>query len=175
MSEAKTTDEKTLKAKPKTLTLKKPVDAGAVRQNASAGRGRGVVVEKVKRRSVGASPEAPARVETVVARPKTVQTTVSTNTTPSGRAVKSNTTAPAKGAPEGGAGAGVVLRTLTEGEREARTRALVDARERALGAGSRAGCGNRLRGGPGWVRSGTCRRRPARHGAVKPTAVDARA
>lgn len=128
MSETKSTGEKTLTAKPKTLSLKKPVDAGAVRQGLSQGRGRGVVVEKVKRRTVGGSADTAARAEAPVAKPKTVQTAKPAATTPSGRAARASATQAET--PAAAAAPGVVLRTLTEGEREARTRALVDARER---------------------------------------------
>ncbi len=134
MTDTKTTDEKTLAAKPKkTLTLKKPVDAGAVRQNLAQGRNRGVVVEKVKRRTVGAPSEAAARSEAPVAKPKTVQTSRPAAKTPSGRAVRA-AAAPAGDNQAAAPGAGVVLRTLTESEQQARTRALVDARERELEA-----------------------------------------
>ncbi|HEY9211755.1 MAG TPA: translation initiation factor IF-2 associated domain-containing protein, partial [Ancylobacter sp.] len=46
----------------KTLTLKRPVEQGVVRQSFSHGRSKSVVVEKVKRRILGPGdkPEAPA-------------------------------------------------------------------------------------------------------------------
>ncbi len=135
MSETKDTGEKTLTAKPKTLTLKRPVEQGVVRQSFSHGRTKAVVVEKVKRRTVGGPAEPAPRAEAPVSQPKTVQTAAPAAKTPSGRAPR------AKG-PEGdggsGAQAGVVLRTLTEEEREARAKALVDARERELEAREQA-------------------------------------
>ena len=135
MSETKSTGDKTLTAKPKTLTLKRPVEAGVVRQSFSHGRNKAVVVEKVKRRTVGGAAEPAARAEAPVAQPKTIQTAKPAAKTPSGRAARTPG-AQAEGA--SGAQPGVVLRTLTESEREARTRALVDARERELEARKQA-------------------------------------
>jgi translation initiation factor IF-2 len=66
MSETKTPGDKTLSVGPsKTLTLKRPVEQGTVRQSFSHGRTKAVVVEKVKRRTLGpseakAAPAAPA-------------------------------------------------------------------------------------------------------------------
>jgi translation initiation factor IF-2 len=135
MSETKSTGDKTLTAKPKTLTLKRPVEAGVVRQSFSHGRNKAVVVEKVKRRTVGGAAEPAARAEAPVAQPKTVQTAKPAAKTPSGRAAR---TSGAQAEGVAGAQPGVVLRTLTESEREARTRALVDARERELEARKQA-------------------------------------
>src|SRR5687767_11107759 len=54
MSDTKTPGDKTLHVSPsKTLTLKRPVEQGTVRQSFSHGRSKAVVVEKVKRRAVG--------------------------------------------------------------------------------------------------------------------------
>src|SRR2546427_10815010 len=60
-TETKNPGEKTLKvASTKTLTLKRGVEQGVVRQSFSHGRSKQVVVEKVKRRAVGeAKAEAP--------------------------------------------------------------------------------------------------------------------
>ena len=66
MSEPNNVGEKTLTVSPKTtLSLKRPVEQGTVRQSFSHGRTKQVVVEKVKRRVLGPG-EAPAR-ETVAA------------------------------------------------------------------------------------------------------------
>ena len=60
MTENKNTGDKTLHVTPaKTLTLKRPVEQGVVRQSFSHGRTKAVVVEKVKRRVIGHG-EAPA-------------------------------------------------------------------------------------------------------------------
>ncbi|WP_332122954.1 translation initiation factor IF-2 associated domain-containing protein, partial [Azorhizobium caulinodans] len=51
MNDTKTPGDKTLHPAPgKTLTLKRPVEQGTVRQSFSHGRSKSVVVEKVKRR-----------------------------------------------------------------------------------------------------------------------------
>uniref|UniRef100_UPI0037843A9D translation initiation factor IF-2 associated domain-containing protein n=1 Tax=Methylocella sp. TaxID=1978226 RepID=UPI0037843A9D len=56
MSETKNPGDHTLSVAPtKTLSLKRPVEAGIVRQSFSHGRSKAVVVEKVKRRVVGDS------------------------------------------------------------------------------------------------------------------------
>src|SRR6266480_2945358 len=120
MTETKNTGEKTLSVNPtKTLTLKRGVEQGVVRQSFSHGRSKAVVVEKVKRRGstpgearaaepVGAAERAPAR------QPKA--------SAASPAAVQSPAAAPKP--------SGVVLRTLTEEERSARAHALADARVR---------------------------------------------
>ncbi|WP_341988077.1 translation initiation factor IF-2 [Azorhizobium sp. AG788] len=54
MNDTKTPGDKTLHPAPgKTLTLKRPVEQGTVRQSFSHGRSKAVVVEKVKRRVIG--------------------------------------------------------------------------------------------------------------------------
>ncbi|MEA2936369.1 MAG: translation initiation factor, partial [Variibacter sp.] len=121
MSETKNTGEKTLHVAPtKTLTLKRGsgVEQGIVRQSFSHGRTKQVVVEKVKRRGVGdPKPEsaAPAS-ERTSARAAPMRSTAAPSIAPS---------APAVSKP-----AGVVLRTLTDEERNARAHALADARVR---------------------------------------------
>src|ERR1700756_5157981 len=65
MTETKNPGEKTLTVTPtKTLTLKRSVEQGVVRQSFSHGRSKAVVVEKVKRRTLGPGETKPA--ETVV-------------------------------------------------------------------------------------------------------------
>src|SRR6202158_6493285 len=106
----------------KTLTLKRGgVEQGVVRQSFSHGRSKAVVVEKVKRRAavpgeakaaepIGAAERAPAR------QPKA--------SAASPAAVQSPALSPAA-APKP---SGVVLRTLTDAERNARAHALAHAR-----------------------------------------------
>ena len=123
MSDTKNSGDKTLSA-PKTLSLKRPVEQGVVRQSFSHGRTKAVVVEKVKRRFVGAEApavkaEAPAPAPIV--KPQPAQT-------PSGRAAPARANAPQQSQRSGAPG--VVLRTLTEEERDARTRALLGAKGR---------------------------------------------
>src|ERR1700693_3369227 len=97
MSETKNPGEKKL-----TQSLKPRTETGVVRQSFSHGRSKQVVVEKIKRRTIGGQPEAkpePAPVEA----PKKVAA-----------APKAATPAPA---PVEAKPSGVVLRTLTEEER----------------------------------------------------------
>jgi translation initiation factor IF-2 len=107
----------------KTLTLKRGgVEQGVVRQSFSHGRSKAVVVEKVKRRISGpgeakAEPAAPDR----SAAPKR------TGAAAKAAAPASAATAAPAASPKA---SGVVLRTLTEDERNARAHALADARLR---------------------------------------------
>jgi translation initiation factor IF-2 len=113
----------------KTLTLKRAgVEQGVVRQSFSHGRSKAVVVEKVKRRIAGPG-EAKAEPVAVPDRgpvPKRVGVAVRTPVAPAAAAAVAapNTAAPAPKA------SGVVLRTLTDDERNARAHALADARVR---------------------------------------------
>src|SRR6185437_10079799 len=105
MSETKTPGDKKLSVSGKTLTLKPRTETGVVRQSFSHGRSKQVVVEKVKRRSIGGPSEAkaePAPVEAPASRPA-----VARNAAPA--AAPSPTDQPKT--------SGVVLRTLTEEER----------------------------------------------------------
>src|SRR5450830_1002325 len=114
MSETKNPGEKKLSVSGSKLTLKPRTETGVVRQSFSHGRSKQVVVEKVKRRSIGGSAETrpePAPVE----------------------APKKQAPAPRSAAPasvEAPKPSGVVLRTLTEEERVARAHALADSRVR---------------------------------------------
>ena len=113
MSDTKTPGEKKLSVSK--LTLKPRTETGVVRQSFSHGRSKQVVVEKVKRRSIGAAPEAKAE-------PAPVE--VARKPAAAGKA------APAPAAAEAPKPSGVVLRTLTEEERVARAHALADSRVR---------------------------------------------
>src|SRR5215470_11227043 len=121
MSETtKNSGEKLSVTPTKTLTLKRgSVEQGVVRQSFSHGRSKAVVVEKVKRRIPGpgeAKPEAPAADRG--AAPKRA-----------GAPLKA-AAAPAAAPAVPPKASGVVLRTLTEDERNARAHALADARLR---------------------------------------------
>src|SRR6478609_8928232 len=124
MSETKNPGEKKLSVSGKTLTLKPRTETGVVRQSFSHGRSKQVVVEKVKRRVVGGPGEAKAEVAPPV---------VETKKAP---AAKKTAPAPAPTLTPGDAAAlkpkpsGVVLRTLTDEERNARAHALADSRVR---------------------------------------------
>src|SRR5262249_3676946 len=110
--------DKTLKvASTKTLTLKRGVEQGMVRQSFSHGRTKPVVVEKVKRRVIG---PGEARVETAPAAAPQAH---------AGRRL-GGAAAPAAPAAPPPKPSGVVLRTLTDEERSARAHALADARVR---------------------------------------------
>ncbi|HEY2244099.1 MAG TPA: translation initiation factor IF-2 [Xanthobacteraceae bacterium] len=124
MSETtKNSGEKLSVTPTKTLTLKRGgVEQGVVRQSFSHGRSKAVVVEKVKRRISGpgeakAEPAAPDR----SAAPKR------TGAAAKAAAPASAATAAPAASPKA---SGVVLRTLTEDERNARAHALADARLR---------------------------------------------
>jgi translation initiation factor IF-2 len=107
------TEEKTARGGQKmTLNVRRTVESGHVRQSFSHGRSKSVVVEKKKRRVIGgaAQPleepkEAPKAPRTVVAEPK-----------PKAEEPQRRT--------------GVVLKQLSEEEKDLRQRALVEARQR---------------------------------------------
>jgi len=122
-TETKNPGDKTLKvATTKTLTLKRGVEQGMVRQSFSHGRTKPVVVEKVKRRVVG---PGETKVETAAAAAPAPSARRTVGKAGPGAA------APAPAAPAAAPKAsGVVLRTLTEEERSARAHALADARVR---------------------------------------------
>src|SRR5579863_3550093 len=114
----KNSGEKLSVTSTKTLTLKRGgVEQGVVRQSFSHGRSKSVVVEKVKRR-VGPGDARPEPVAAPIERAATPKRTVTTAKAPA---------APVA-APVSPAAAlrpsGVVLRTLTDEERNARAHAL---------------------------------------------------
>ena len=114
MSETKNPGEKRLGVGGGKLTLRPRTETGVVRQSFSHGRSKQVVVEKVKRRSIGATVEAkPEPAPKEAARKK---------------AAEAAAAAPAP--VEAPKPSGVVLRTLTEEERVARAHALADSRLR---------------------------------------------
>jgi len=134
----KNSGEKLSVAPAKTLTLKRGgVEQGVVRQSFSHGRSKAVVVEKVKRRVSGpgeVKPESVATPDRSVARaPAKAPAAVA---------------APAAATPAAAPKAsGVVLRTLTDDERNARAHALADARLRETEERERAEEEARMRRG----------------------------
>ncbi|MGE4165700.1 MAG: translation initiation factor IF-2 associated domain-containing protein, partial [Xanthobacteraceae bacterium] len=120
MSETKTPGDKKLSVSGKTLTLKPRTETGVVRQSFSHGRSKSVVVEKVKRRSVGGPAETKSEAAPVVEAPVK-------RAAPAARGTGAAAPSPAADKPKT---SGVVLRTLTEEERAARAHALADARTR---------------------------------------------
>src|SRR5262249_21317455 len=122
MSETKNPGEKTLSVAPtKTLTLKRGVEQGVVRQSFSHGRTKAVVVEKVKRRTLG-----PAEVKV---EPAEARAGVGARRTAGKAAAPTATAAPATAAPATKP-SGVVLRALSDEELNRRAHALDDARLR---------------------------------------------
>ena len=123
MSDTNNSGEKTIGvAQSKTLHLKRAVEQGTVRQSFSHGRSKAVVVEKVKRRIPGVG-EAPPAAPVVAKPPAAAPVAPRGPTSAAAPAARAPTpTAPPK--------TGVVLRTLSEEQREARAKALVEARER---------------------------------------------
>ena len=109
MSETKNPGEKKL-----TLSLKPRTETGVVRQSFSHGRSKQVVVEKIKRRTIGGQPEVKPEPAPVEPPKKVAAAPVPAKPAPAPEAPKS----------------GVVLRTLTEEERVARAHALADSKVR---------------------------------------------
>ncbi|AZO79834.1 MULTISPECIES: translation initiation factor IF-2 [unclassified Bosea (in: a-proteobacteria)] len=123
MSDTKTPGDKTLSVTPpKTLSLKRPVEQSTVRQSFSHGRSKQVVVE-VKRRAAGHEP-APAP---VVRAPQPPQAPTPPRPQPPQAAPQVNRPA-----------SGMLLRTLSDDEKDARQRALSDARASEAEARSHA-------------------------------------
>ncbi len=130
MNDSSNSGDKTLTVTPsKTLSLKRPVEQGVVRQSFSHGRTKAVVVEKVKRRA-----HEPAKGPAPVAAPAPSPPKPSTsNPASAAPAAPAQTGAPARPTAKSAAPrpqTGVVLRTLTDDERDARARALTEARVR---------------------------------------------
>src|SRR6476661_2116793 len=128
-TDTKSPGEKTLSVSPtKTLTLKPRAETGVVRQSFSHGRSKAVVVEKVRKRTVGpgevkASEPAPAPDRVT---PRRVGV-VARGATPAAAPAPAPAATPAPAAPKP---SGVVLRTLTEEEQSRRAHALGDAKVR---------------------------------------------
>src|SRR5271170_3228644 len=123
----KTSGEKLSVAPTKTLTLKRSgVEQGVVRQSFSHGRSKAVVVEKVKRRiNPGEAKPEPAAVPDRAAAPRRPVAVPA----PAGKAAPA-TAAPSAAAAAAPKASGVVLRTLTDDERNARAHALAGAQLR---------------------------------------------
>ncbi len=114
MSETNETEEKTAREGRKmTLNVRRTVESGHVRQSFSHGRSKSVLVEKKKRRSVGSGTAQP------VEDPK-----------PSPRVAEAPATPKPRPEEAQARRVGVVLPQLSEDEKDARTRALADARQR---------------------------------------------
>ncbi|CAD5283727.1 translation initiation factor IF-2 [Bosea sp. 62] len=124
MSDTKTPGDKTLSVTPpKTLSLKRPVEQSTVRQSFSHGRTKQVVVE-VKRRVSGHEPVAAP-----VARAPQPQQQAPTPPRPQAPQPAPQASRPASS---------MLLRTLSDDEKDARQRALSDARATEAEARARA-------------------------------------
>ncbi len=117
MPDTKTPDGKTLSVGSKTLSLKPRTETGVVRQSFSHGRSKQVVVEVKKRRTPAPRRRLPKLRRRRRSRPRR------------SAAPKPAAAAPAPAAPAPKP-SGVVLRTLTDEERNRRAHALGDARLR---------------------------------------------
>lgn len=120
-------DDKKLRASSKTLTLKRPVEQGTVRQSFSHGRSKAVVVETVKRRVIGTGAvgvsKAGVSVKEVSEEKKPAQRNEpSVKPRDSGGGNRSRSTVSTKGT--------VTLKGLSDQERDARAIALADAKRR---------------------------------------------
>lgn len=122
MSDTKNPGDKTIHVSPKTLTLKRPIEQGVVRQSFSHGRSKAVVVETVKRRVIGPG-GAPAPVapkdEKAAAKPVSVTKPAAPQQTPR---PQQQEVLSRKGSSRPNA-----LNSLSEHERDARLAALADA------------------------------------------------
>ncbi len=132
MSETKDTgDNKTRSSGGKTLSLKRTVESGHVRQNFSHGRSKSVLVEKKRKRTIsapGQAAEAPASDAAPEIKKPAAPAKPAAAPTPAAAAPKPAT--PSAPAPSRDARSGVVLRTLTAEEKDARAQALANARAR---------------------------------------------
>src|SRR5687767_8986702 len=130
MSDTKTPGDKTLHvSSSKTLTLKRPVEQGMVRQSFSHGRSKAVVVEKVKRRVVGPGEAKEAPAPTAMAAPA-AKAPPAAKAAPGAQAAPAATARSAQPQAPSARPTGMVLRTLSDQERDARASALADAKVR---------------------------------------------
>src|SRR5215467_384390 len=114
MSDINETEDKTVRGGRKmTLNVRRTVESGHVRQSFSHGRSKSVLVEKKKRRAVGGSPAAQPAEEP---KPKVA---AAPEPTPAKRSREDDQRRP-----------GVVLRALSDEEKDARLRALNESRQR---------------------------------------------
>src|ERR1700733_9704699 len=126
MSETGNSDKTVTAAPPKaTLHLKRPVEQGTVRQGFAPGRSKAVVVEKVKRRILTPA-EAAAAARSAPAAPAAAPPPAPPS--PLTASARPAPVAPAKPTAPPPPKTGVVLPTLSAEQREARARALIDAR-----------------------------------------------
>jgi len=124
MTDTKQPEDKTLSlGGRKTLSLRRTVESGTVRQNFPRGRSKPVLVEKKKRRTI----TGPGEAEAPAAKPAEPPVEARKAEEP---ARKAPAKAPAPEKAEAAPRAGVVLRTLTDEEKGARAHALAEAKVR---------------------------------------------
>jgi translation initiation factor IF-2 len=129
MSDTKNPGDKTLHvSSAKTLTLKRPVEQNTVRQSFSHGRSKAVVVETVKRRALGPAPAKEAAPPPAARAPQPAPPAARAPQAPAPTTAAGAAPRAEPAAPRGGSG--LVLRTLTEQERDARAHALSDSKRR---------------------------------------------
>jgi translation initiation factor IF-2 len=116
--------EKQNPSEKRTLSLKRGVEQGIVKQSFSHGRTKAVVVEKVRRRGSPGDTKAPEPAAVVAAPAPTARHA------PAKAPAAAVPTAPTPAAGATSKPSGVVLRTLTEEERSARAQALGNAKIR---------------------------------------------
>jgi translation initiation factor IF-2 len=122
MSDINETEDKTVRGSRKmTLNVRRTVESGHVRQSFSHGRSKSVLVEKKKRRAVGGTPAVQPAEEP---KPKVAKTP---EAAPAARTRDEEQRRP-----------GVVLRALSDEEKDARLRALNESRQREAEARERA-------------------------------------
>ncbi|MBX3445679.1 MAG: translation initiation factor IF-2 [Parvibaculaceae bacterium] len=127
--QADTSERKPKAAGGKTLSLKRTVESGHVRQNFSHGRSKSVVVEKKKKRTLKTDgTPAPVEEKAKPVAPAKEAPAAAAAPAPAPAKKEAAPAAEKKQAPR--ARSGVVLRTLTEEEKAARALALDSARER---------------------------------------------
>jgi translation initiation factor IF-2 len=115
MSEINEADDKTARGGRKmTLNVRRTVESGHVRQSFSHGRSKSVLVEKKKRRAVGVTPA-----DQPIEEPKPKVARATPEPAPAKRAREDDQRRP-----------GVVLRALSDEEKDARLRALAESRQR---------------------------------------------
>jgi len=114
MSETNETEDKTARGRKMTLNLRRTVESGHVRQSFSHGRSKSVLVEKKKRRAVGGGGGAPIAEEAPVKAPQIAEAPPKK----------------AKAEEPQSRRSGVVLRQLSDDEKDARLRALSDSKVR---------------------------------------------
>ena len=124
MTDTKQPEDKTLSlGGRKTLSLRRTVESGTVRQNFPRGRSKPVLVEKKKRRTIAGPAEAEAA---PAAKPEPVETKAEKPARPQQKPGPQKAPAAKPQKPQRGA----VLRTLTSEEKDARAIALAEARVR---------------------------------------------